>query len=64
MAFPVTGDLTITALDVLTDETAKYNVTFLNDDNYTVLSAAEYEYNTACIFCEGRPRRLVMRFVP
>ena len=43
----VTEDTTITAIYTLTDEVAKYTVKFLNDDNYTVIATAEYEYNAA-----------------
>ena len=43
----VTEDTTITAIYTLTDEVAKYTVQFLNDDNYSVIATAEYEYNTA-----------------
>ncbi len=43
----VTEDTTITANYTLTDQVAKYTVTFLNDDNYSVIATAEYEYNAA-----------------
>ena len=41
----VTADTIITAIYTLTDEVAKYTVTFLNDDNYTKLAEGEYEWN-------------------
>lgn len=50
----VTEDMTITALYTLTDEVAKYTVQFLKDDNYTVVSTAEYEYN-APVTVPGAP---------
>ncbi len=39
----------ITAIYTLTDQAAKYTVTFLNDDNYTVIAAAEYGYNETVV---------------
>lgn len=47
LAVPVLGDKTFYAYFDLTDEAAKYKVTFLNDDNYTKIAEAEYEYGAA-----------------
>lgn len=44
---PVTDNQTIYVNFVKTDETAKYTVQFLNDDNSSVIATAEYEYNAA-----------------
>ncbi|MBR5422745.1 MAG: hypothetical protein IK108_01930, partial [Clostridia bacterium] len=38
------ADQTITAIYTLTDQVAKYTVTFLNDDNNTKIAEAEYEW--------------------
>ena len=49
---PVTGDKTIYVLFALTDQPAKYKVTFLNDDNYTKIAEAEYEWEETVVVPE------------